>query len=456
MNGNRDIVIIGCGAGGGTAAQFARKTDRKSSITIFEKGKYPQYSKCGLPYTISGRIPDLMGLIEFPEEWFRKANIDLFLEANVEKIDAKKQIISAKKGGQIIEKPYSSLVICTGAEPYIPPIKNIDVKNVFVVRTIDDVKKIISHLGKNKKATVIGAGLIGLEMADNLHKKGLKVTIVEALPNILSHSLDEDMVKIILDKMPSDISIFTNYLATKVEDSNGEISKVIIKNQQTGDEKSVDTDILILATGIKPETSLAKSIGCKIGETGGIIVNEKAETSVKNVYAVGDCTEYPDFVTSKPVLVGLGSICVRQAIAAGINAAGGNYRLLKGVLQTHTSEFFGVDIATVGPTKIFLNDMSIISGKFNGMSLPDYFPGGKPISIKVLVDEYTGMIIGAQGVGENAAQRINMFACAILAGFDIDTFRKIETAYAPPIAPTLDVVTLVCDAVSMKLGRKKR
>ena len=311
-------------------------------------------------------------------------------------------------------------------------------------------------MGKNKKATVIGAGLIGLEMADNLHKKGLKVTIVEALPNILSHSLDEDMVKIILDKMPSDISIFTNYLATKVEDSNGEISKVIIKNQQTGDEKSVDTDILILATGIKPETSLAKSIGCKIGETGGIIVNEKAETSVKNVYAVGDCTEYPDFVTSKPVLVGLGSICVRQAIAAGINAAGGNYRLLKGVLQTHTSEFFGVDIATVGPTKIFLNDMSIISGKFNGMSLPDYFPGGKPISIKVLVDEYTGMIIGAQGVGENAAQRINMFACAILAGFDIDTFRKIETAYAPPIAPTLDVVTLVCDAVSMKLGRKKR
>ena len=456
MNEDRDIVIIGCGAGGGTAAQFARKTDRKSSITIFEKGKYPQYSKCGLPYTISVRIPDLMDLIEFSEDWFKKANIDLFLETNVEKINAKKQIVFAKKGNRIIEKPYSSLVICTGAKPYIPPIKNIDVKGVFVVRTIDDVKKIISRLSKSKKVTVIGAGLIGLEMADNLYKKGLKVTIVEALPNILVHSLDEDMAKIILDKIPNNISIFTNHLATKIEDSNAEISKVIIKDQQTGDEKSVDTDILILATGINPKTSLAKSIGCKIGKTSGIIINDKAETSVKNVYAVGDCTEYPDFVTSKPTLVGLGSICVRQAIAAGINAAGGNYKLLKGVLQTHTSEFFGVDIASVGPTKNCLNNMSVVSAKFNGTSLPDYFPGGKPISIKVLVDEYTGMIIGAQGVGENVAQRINMFACAILTGLDVNSFRKIETAYAPPIAPTLDVVTLVCDAVSMKLERKKR
>jgi NADH oxidase (H2O2-forming) len=212
---------------------------------------------------------------------------------------------------------------------------------------------------------------------------------------------------------------------------------------------------LIIATGSKPNISLAKDAGCKIGETGGIIVNEKSETRLKNIYAVGDCTEYLDFVTKKPVPIGLGSIAVRQGIAAGINAAGGDYKLPNGVLQTRTSEFFGFEIAAVGPINDLMKDMSVVSGKFNGSSLPDYFPGGKPISLKVTVDEKTGRILSAQAVGDNAAQRINTFACAILSGIDVETFRKLETAYAPPIAPTLDTVTLVCDIVSKKLSRKR-
>ena len=456
MSQTRDIIIIGCGAGGGTAAQFARKTDRKANITIFEKGKYSQHSKCGIPYAISGIIPKISDLVEFSEEWFKKAKIDLLLETTVEKIDTAKKIVFAKKGNDVIEKPYRSLIISTGAKPFIPPIENVDVEGVFVVRTIYDAEKISSFIKKDGNATVVGAGLIGLEMADNLRKKGMNITVLEVLPRILANTLDEDMVEIVSEQIPDDVNVLTNYLAVKVGSNSGKISKVIAKNKESGQEKTIDTDLLVIATGTRPDVDLAKSIGCKIGENGGIVVNKRCETSVKDIYAVGDCTEFLDFITAKPSLVGLGSVVVRQGIASGVNVAGADYELPKGVLNTSTSEFFGVEIASVGPTmKNVESIFSVVTGRFNGYSLPDYYPGGKPISVKILVDKNTGMVIGAQAVGNNAAQRVNTFACAILGQLDVETLRRLETAYAPPIAPTLDVVTLVCDIVSMKLSRKR-
>jgi len=454
LSPEKNIVVIGCGAGGGTAAQFARKTDRKANITVFEKGKYPQYSKCGLPYSISGEIPEISDLIEFSEDWFKKAKIDTRLETIVEKIDINNKIVYVKKDAETIEKNFDSLIICTGANPFLPPMQNVDVNNVFTIRTIDDAKTIKSIAKKDMSATIVGAGLIGLEMADNFFKMGLNVTIVETLPSILANNIDSDMAKLVSDKIPEDIQIFTNYLATKLEDENGTIKKVIVKNKETGEERNIDTDLLIIATGTKPETSLAKSIGCKIGKTGGIIVNNESETTVPGVYAVGDCTEYKDFITGESIQIGLGSIVVRQAISAGTNAAGGEYNLPKGVLNTFTSEFFDVEIAGVGLPVNCLDVDSTVSGKYNGKSLPHYFPGGKSVTLKVYADK-KGKILGAQCVGDKAAQRINTFACAILAGLDIETLRKLETAYAPPISPTLDAETLVCDIISMKLNRLK-
>jgi NADH oxidase (H2O2-forming) len=456
LNQEKNIVIIGCGAGGGTTAQFARKTNRKTNITIFEKESYSQYSKCGLPYAISEIIPRLNDLIEFNEEWFKKQNIDLMLNTHVEKIDIKNKIVTGKKENSVIKKPYDSLIICTGSKPFIPPIKNTDAEGVCVLRTINDAKKIKSFIKKGKNAVIIGAGFIGLEMADNLHKIGMKTTLVELLPDILPTIIDNDMSEIIYRDITKKIKVLTNHLLTSVESKNNKIHKIIMKNKITDEEEKIPADLLIIATGTKPEVSLAEEIGCKIGETGGILVDEKCQTSIPNVYAVGDCTEYKDFILGKPIPVGLGSIAVRQGITAGVNAAGGNYKLLKGFLQTATSEFFDWEIASVGLPYKYLEDKNIITGKFNGSSLPEYFPGGKPITIKLLVNEQNGMILGAQAVGDNAAQRINTFAAAILGGLNVEKLRKLETAYAPPIAPTLDVVTLVCDVVSMKINRKKR
>ena len=295
MTNIRQIVIIGCGAGGGTAAQFARKTDRTALITVFEKGKYPQHSKCGLPYAIAGTVLQLHDLIEFSEDWFKKEHIDVHLETSVENIDIQHQRVRAKKGTEHIEKEFDCLILATGADPWIPPIQHIQkngqfIQGVSVLRTIDDGKHILSLIREGRKATIIGAGLIGLEMADTLHKKGMIVTVVEALPTILANTLDEDMCEPVLKVLQEKLSIYTNHLAIRIEEQQGAIVSLIIKNNITGEEKKIETDLLIIATGTKPETSLAKSIGCTIGKTGGIQVNEKTQTSVKNVYAVGDCT----------------------------------------------------------------------------------------------------------------------------------------------------------------------
>jgi NADH oxidase (H2O2-forming) len=201
---------------------------------------------------------------------------------------------------------------------------------------------------------------------------------------------------------------------------------------------------------------LAENAGCSIGKTGGILVNEKSETSIKHIYAVGDCTEYIDYVTGDAIPVGLGSITVRQGIAAGVNAAGGSYQLPKGFLQTFTSRFFNHEIAAVGPLQSSIDQIKIINGKYTGSSLPDYFPGGKPIVMKVTAEVDSGKILSAQAFGENAAQRINTYATAILADMTIDQMKLLETAYAPPVAPTLDVVTVVADIVDFKRQRKKK
>jgi NADH oxidase (H2O2-forming) len=458
MNNQRKIVVLGCGAGGSTAAQFARKTDRKSKIKIYEKEKYPQYSKCGLPYVLSGKINKYDDLIEFSEEWYKKANIDLYLNTEVNNVDFKNKIIYANKGGKKIDQEFDQLIIGTGSKPSIPHIKNISKKNklidrVFIFRTINDAKKIQKYMLKKNNATIIGAGLIGLELADSLFKKGMKVSIIESLPSILPKTFDEELSKIIYDKINENIKLYIGYLAKEIEIKDGLINKLNICNIYNSNDISIDTDLLILATGTKPVTSIFNKTDLKIGQNRGIIINKNCETSIKDIYAVGDCTEYRDFVTKKPINVGLGSIVVRQAITAGINAAGGKYELPKGFLQTCTSEFFGFEVATVGPTMNNLNDFNVISAMYSGKSLPEYFPGGKSITMKISINKNTNEIISAQAIGDKAAQRINTIACAILNNMNIELFRKLETAYAPPIAPTLDVMTLVCDIIMKKIKR---
>ncbi|MBU0498418.1 MAG: FAD-dependent oxidoreductase [Candidatus Thermoplasmatota archaeon] len=460
MTDENHIVIVGCGAGGGAAAQFARKTDRKTPITIVEQGNYPYYSKCGLPYAIKGTIPSFTKLIEYPTEWFTKERITLHLNTQVTNINHPKKTITASKDNKTFQITYNTLILATGARPWIPPIHNLKGKNplpkgVNTLRTIEHGKNIQKAIKKDQPAIIIGGGLIGLELADALTHKGMNVSVIEALPHILANSLDQDMATLVHNYLSQKLHLYPDHVVETITLQNNKATGAQIKNNNTQERTTIDASLIIVTTGTRPETQLAQQIGCTIGKTGGIVVDSSSSTSIPNVYAVGDCTEYRDFQTKEPILVGLGSIVLRQGIAAGISAAGGSYHLHTGALLTRTSEFFNLEIAAVGPTTNACVNQELIHGRYTGSSHPDYFPGGQPITMKTGIEPDTGRIFNAQAVGANAAQRINVYATAILNSMTVDDLKRMETAYAPPIAPTLDVLTLTAEAAAIKRIRRR-
>lgn len=464
----RRIVIVGGGCGGATAAQFARKTDRTAEITIVEREPYPQYSRCGLPYGISGIIPELTNLIEAPEERLKKNRIACLLGSSAESVDKAKKIVHVKCPDKRLELPYDSLILATGARAAVPPIKGVfkeggkpgELKQgVFVLRTIEDARGIQSLGTKGKRAVVIGAGLVGLEVAEALMIRGCKVTIVEYLSNCILAMIDDDMAQLMNEAIAKHgVKMFTEYQVTELlgdEKSNG----VVAKDRKTGEEREFYADLIVVATGQRGETELAKLVGCSVGVTKQIVVDDRTETCEKDVYAVGDCTEYPDLVTGKPSVSGLGTIAVKMAMVAGVNAAGGEDHLPKGFLLTRATEPFGCQVAAVGPTTPQLETIGIkpLVGKVRSFTLPDYYPGRKEIYVKVLAHPQTGKILGAQIVGEERVHmRINAFAVAIQAGMTVGDLSKVETAYCPPAAPTIDPITIACEAAKLKLARGVR
>jgi len=461
----RRIVIVGGGCGGGTAAQFARKTDRTAEIMIIERETYPQYSRCGLPYGISGIIPELTNLIEAPEERMKKNRIGIMLDSEVTRVDAHKKVAHVKSGGKEVELPYDSLVLATGAKAVVPPIRGVTKEGgkpgelkpgVFVLRTIEDARGIQSLGYKGKRAVVVGAGLVGLEVAEALMIRGCRVTIIEYLPNCILAMVDDDMAQMMADAIAKHgVKMFTEHQVTEILGEE-KAAGVVAMNRKTSEEREFIADLIVVATGQRGETELAKQVGCAVGVTKQIVVNDRSETCVKDVYAVGDCTEYPDLVTNRPYVSGLGTIAVKMAMVAGVNAAGGDERLPKGFLITRATEPFGCQVAAVGPTSPQLEIAGIkpLIGKVRAFTLPDYYPGRKEIYVKVLAHPQTGKILGAQIVGEERVHmRINAFAVAIQAGMTVQELSQLETAYCPPAAPTVDPITIACEAAKLKMAR---
>ncbi|RLF67186.1 MAG: hypothetical protein DRN30_00540 [Thermoplasmata archaeon] len=439
------IVVIGGMTAGTTAAQAARMVDRKGEheIIILERERYPLYSRCVLPYVVSGKV-DKDKVIEFDKKWYEDHDIDLRLETTVISVDVKERVVRTEQG----EIKYDRLIIATGS--YDRP-KYDGYKRVFNLRTLDDALRIRDLAKKSKRAIVLGAGAIGCEISESLRELGLEVTLVEyfdyPLPKFLDKELGTRIAKVLRD---NGVKLM---LGTMVQSVKEEEDRVIVETSKG----LMEGDLVISALGIRPNVSIFEGTGIEFGETGRIKVNERMETNVLGIYAAGECTEYPDLVTGRPTPIGLGSIAFRQGLVAGINAAGGDAKFPRGILNTRVTRLFDVEIACVGPTANDLKNANIAFRHIMTVSkdLPGYYPGGKEFVAKLLFSP-EGKILGYQAIGRNAGLRVNTIAMSMLLEANIEAVEYLETAYSPPVAPIMDPLIMPLTGALKILRRSKR
>ena len=445
----RRIVIIGAHAAGVDAASAARRTDRTAKITLITKQKQAGYSPCAIPFVLGRHIPSFDKLVVFPPSFFRMMKLNLVLETTVKDIDIKNKTVEIQdKTGKQETLQYDSLIVATGACPFVPPIKGREKRGVYVLRTIEDGKRIDQAIKDGAKtAVVMGAGLIGLETAVALKERGLETTVVELLPQILPTMLDADMAKSVQETLEQK--------GIKVMVSKG-VEEFLGTDKVTGiiaGGEQINADLIIAAFGIRANTELAKKAGITIGETRGIRTSLRMETNVKDVYAVGDCAESINLITKRPTLCQLGTTAVRQAKVAGINAAAG-YAVFHGVLGSSVTKLFDTEIGVTGLTEFFARraGLETVVGTITSTTRAGYYPGGLPIKIKLVVEKESQRIVGAQIIGgEEVTQRINALSFAMQKQMTVRELAKADTAYAPPLNETWEPMVLAAEIALRKL-----
>lgn len=447
------IVIVGCGVSGTTAAFHARKTDRTAEIVLLGDENSPEYSRCGLPYAFSGIVPSLQALVGHDEAFYEQTNqIKLLLGWNCTKIDTGAQQVRLARttDGREDTLDYDSLVLTTGARAATLTVPGSDLKGVFTIRTMEDVGRLADYLSgvRAKKVAIIGAGLTGSEMAEALLLRGVSVLQAEIVPEILPAILDSDMASVVRRHGEEHgVEYHLQSALEEILEGKGEVVGVRISGQQ------YPVNAVVLAVKVKPNSELADKAGIRLGEFGGIRTNEKMETSAKNVYAAGDCIETYDRVTQRYVFFQLATTAVRQAMAAGVNAAGGS-ATYPGSTGVTTVKLFGLEVASFGPTTAVAEKLGLhpISVRVTGSTRLTYYPGGKDLTVKLLAHASDGRLLGAQLVGEEGATlRANLPSMAAHLGLSVGELAEIETCYSPPLAPVWDPVTIAAQALLRRL-----
>ena len=446
---SRRIIVIGANAAGVEAASAARKKDRTAEITLIIQEKNAGYSRCGLPFVIGGQIPSFKDLIVYSPAYFQMLKLNLKTETKATAIDTKEKVVTVvDKTGAKETLQYDSLVIATGADAFIPPIKGREKQGILSLRNLEDGKKILQKVQNGAKSAVImGAGLIGLETGVALIERGLKVTIVEMLPQILPAMLDADMAKMIQEHMQEKGMYILTGKAVEEFLGGDKVTAIM-----AGGEK-IEADVFISAFGVRANTMLAAESGITLGETRAIKTNGRMETNVKDVYAAGDCAEGPSIITHNPMCAQLGTTAVRQGKVAGTNAGGG-YALFPGVLASAVTRLFDTEAGVTGLTEATAQRarIEVVTGAISSKTKADYYPNALPIKVKLVVEKESQRIVGAQIVGgEEVTQRINALSFAIQKGMTVRELAKADTAYAPPLNETWEPMVLAAEMVLMKL-----
>ncbi|CAE6956479.1 NAD(FAD)-dependent dehydrogenases [Vibrio sp. B1ASS3] len=454
------IVIIGGVAGGASAAARARRLSEDAEIIMFERGPFVSFANCGLPYHIGGDIQERSKLLlQTPESFLARFNVDVRVMNEVVSINRQDKTVTVKNllDGSEYQESYDFLLLSPGAGPVVPPIPGIDNPLTHSLRNIPDMDRIIKTIETNKveHATVVGGGFIGLEMMEAFHQLGVKITLVEMADQVMT-PVDREMagfahaeirekgIDLRLGVALSSVEYVANQSVANTEagedDTHQHLQGMLTLSLNNGDQ--LDTDILIMAIGVRPETKLAQEAGLQIGALGGIYTNEYMQSSDPSIYAVGDAVEEKDFVTGEQTLVPLAGPANRQGRMAADNMLG-RQETYQGTQGTAICKIFNLAIASTGKNEKQLKRENIAYEKVyvHTASHASYYPGAETVSFKMLFDPATGKILGAQAVGKDGVdKRIDVMAVAQRAGMTVEQLQHLELTYAPPYGSAKDVI----------------
>ena len=436
-------VIIGGVAGGATAAARLRRIDENAEIIMLEKGKYISYANCGLPYYIGGVIEDRQKLlVQSPEAFSKRFRIDVRVENEVVEIHPKEKMLKIRRGDGIeYTENYDKLLLSPGANPVRPPLGGIDSEGIFVLRNVEDTDRIkkIMETNRVKHAVVVGAGFIGLEMAENLSHAGIHVAVVEMGEQVMA-PIDFSMASFIHQELcQKGVDLYLGEGVTHFENASSGLT-VYLKSG-----KMIHADMVLLSIGVRPATSLAVQAGLKLGEAGGIWVDEYLQTSAQDIYAVGDAIEYPHPITGKPWLNNLANPANRQGRVVADNMVLGNVIKYEGAIGTSIAKVFDLTVGSTGlPAKrLKLWNMPYKTSVTHSSSHAGYYPNALPLTIKLTFHPTSGKLYGAQCVGyEGVDKRIDQLAVLIKQGGTIFDLMETEHAYAPPFSSAKDPIAI--------------
>lgn len=437
------VVIVGGVAGGATAAARIRRLDEQAEIVVFERSGYISYANCGLPYYIGGVIEDLEELtLQTPESFFSRFRVQMKVHHEVTAIHPDRKTVSVKnlETGKVFEESYDKLLLSPGAKPVWPNLPGMDSDRLFTLRTVEDTFRIKDFNKKKapKSAVMVGGGFIGLEVAENLRELGMDVTIVQR-PKQLMNPFDADMASFIHAQMRKHgVKLALGYSVEGFEERNGRIDVLL------EDNAPLHADMVILAIGVAPEAALAKDAGLALGIKGSILVNDRMETSIPDIYAVGDAVQVKQYVTGEDALIALAGPANKQGRIAADNICGGDSRYL-GSQGSSVIKVFDMTAATTGinETNARKSGLDVDTVILSPMSHAGYYPGGKLMTMKVVFEKETYRLLGAQIVGyDGVDKRIDVLATAIHAGMKATQLKDLDLAYAPPYSSAKDPVNM--------------
>ena len=437
------VVIVGGVAGGATAAARIRRLDEKAEIVVFERTSYMSYANCGLPYYIGGVIEDPEELtLQTPESFFARFRVDVRVRHEVTAIhpDRKTVAVTNLETGEAFEESYDKLLLSPGAKPVLPKLSGMDVPGLFTLRTVEDTLRIKKYIEEQqpKSAVLAGGGFIGLELAENLRELGLDVTIVQR-PKQLMSPFDADMAALIHGEMRRHgVKLALGHTVEGFEGKDGGID-VLLEGGAP-----LHADMVVLAIGVEPDSALAKAAGLALGVKGSIAVNDRMETSIPDIYAVGDAVQVRHYVTGGDALIALAGPANKQGRIAADNICGGDSRYT-GSQGSSVIKVFDMTAAVTGineaqAAKAGLDADSVV---LSPMSHAGYYPGGRVMTMKVVFEKETYRLLGAQIVGyEGVDKRIDVLATAIRAGLKATELKELDLAYAPPYSSAKDPVNM--------------